>query len=182
MKLLKNRLFAILLAVLVVVGSTLLNTQTRLGEACAEVEDGFYTSSGAAKSIYAWLGARLDAANGLWTLLINHDAEAAGTLNAARGTLMDAYEARDIAAMYDANEDLQSAFDSAFTALGGYALTASESDALNDYQVDFAGAQKMIDASEYNSTVLAFERTTLSRFPASLLAPLAGVEAPVLYA
>lgn len=181
MKFFKNRAVAVLLALLVVAGSTLLNTQIRLSEKCRQVEDGFYASETGSKSIYAYLGDRLDAANGLWTILINHDAEAAAALNQARSALLGVYDARDIAGMYGANNALQQAFDKAAAAVAGYDLTSSESDALNDYTISFAGAQKMIDKSGYNTVVLDFTRTTYEKFPANLLAPLVGVEAPELF-
>ncbi|HBR07462.1 MAG TPA: hypothetical protein DD735_01040 [Clostridiales bacterium] len=181
MKLLKNRAVAVLLAVLVVAGSTFLNTRIKLSEECRRVEDGFYTSDSGSKSIYARLDSRLDAANGLWTILLDHDAEAAAELNKARSALLKAYDARDIPDMYDANYVLQKAFDDASSALSGVTLSASEADALHDYVITFAGAQRMIDESDYNDGVLTFMRSTYQRFPASFLAPLAGVKAPELF-
>lgn len=181
MKFFKNRAVAVLLAILVVAGSTLVNTRVRLAEACQQVEDTFFTASAGSKSVYARLDARLDAANGLWSILINHDAEAAAALNQARSAMLDAYDSRDISDMYAANSRLQDAFDTAVTAVSAYTLSASESDALNDYTITFAGAQKMIDESSYNSDVLAFLRTTYNKFPAIILAPLVGVEAPELF-
>jgi hypothetical protein len=182
MKLFQNRAIAVLLAIFIVAGSTLLNTQIKLSEQCRQVQDGFFASEEGSKSIYAYLSARLDATNGLWTILINHDAEAAAALNQARAALLDAYDARDISGMYGANSTLQQAFDTAAASAAGYDLTSSESDALNDYTINFAGAQKMIDKSGYNTSVLDFTSTTYDKFPANLLAPLVGVEAPELFA
>lgn len=181
MKLLKNRAVAVLLAVVVVAGSTFTNALIRMTEECQRIEDGFYTSETGAKSIYAYLGSRLDAANGLWTILINHDAEAAASLNQARSGLLDAYDDRDISDMYDANSDLENAFDEAVSALSGYTLSTLESDALNDYTITFDGAQRMIDQNAYNSGVLEFMRSTYNKFPAVLLASLLGIDAPEMY-
>ena len=45
MKILKNRLIALLLCVLVVIGSTLLTTNIKLGREAEKVSDGFYKGS-----------------------------------------------------------------------------------------------------------------------------------------
>ncbi|NCB50904.1 MAG: hypothetical protein EOM54_03325 [Clostridia bacterium] len=181
MKFFKNRAVAVLLAIIVVAGSIFANTFIRLTEECQKVEDGFYTSDTGSKNIYAYLGSRLDASNGLWTILINHDAEAAASLNQARSALLDAYDNRDISDMYGANSELEKAFNEAMSVISGYTLTSLESDALNDYTIIFDGAQRMIDQNSYNSGVLEFMRTTYNKFPAVLLASLLGVQAPELY-
>lgn len=181
MKFFKNRAVAVLLAILVIAGTIFTNTLVRMTEECQQVEDGFFTSESGSKSIYAYLSSRLDAANGLWTILINHDAEAAASLNQARSGLLDAYDARDISEMYAANSELETAFSEAVSTLSGYTLSSSESDALNDYTITFDGAQRMIDQSDYNGDVLEFMRTTYNRFPATLLTSLLGIDAPELY-
>jgi len=181
MKFFKNRAIAVLLAIFVVAGTVFTNTLVKMTEECQQIEDGFYTSESGAKSIYTYLSSRLDASNGLWTLLINHDAEAAASLNQARSGLLDAYDARDISDMYAANSELETAFTEAVSVLSGYTLSSSESDALNDYTITFDGAQRMIDQNAYNSDVLEFMRTTYNKFPAALLTSLLGIEAPELY-
>ncbi len=182
MKLLKSRLFAAALAVAVVCGSTLMNTSVKLGERSQEAEDSFYSDVSGSRSVYTRLDERLSAANGLWTIAEGKHNGAAIDLSGARSSLLDAMEDRDISAMYDANAQLQSAFDAAVAALSVRELTDSESSAMEDYVTAFAGAQKMIDESNYNAGVLEFERSTLNKFPASLLAPIVGVEGPELFA
>lgn len=177
----RNRLVACVLAVLVVAGSAVINTQVKLGEKCQEVEDGFYTSQSGEKSIYARLDERLDASNGVWSLLVNRDTDAANSLSEARSELISAYDAKDISEMYDANKSLETAFDSAAAVLAACELDSGEIDAMNSYIESFDGAQKMIDRSSYNSTVLEFVRTVYNKFPASLLAPVAGVDSPELF-
>lgn len=83
--------------------------------------------------------------------------------------------------MYDANEALSTAFAATQTALSGAALSENDQSALADYASAFAGAQKMIDENAYNGTVRDFTDKTLEAFPASVLAPVFGVEAPKTY-
>lgn len=177
----KNPLVAVLLAVIVVAGSTLVNTDVKLGEACQAAEDAFYTNDGSAKSIYSRLDARLDAANGLWTIIQNYNNSEAIDLSAARGTLLSARENRDISDMFAANKALQSAFDSALASLGKYSLDSGEKEAVESYATTFAGAQKMIDESKYNENVLEFQRGVLDKFPASVLKGIVGIDEPELF-
>ncbi|MEG1632789.1 MAG: hypothetical protein RR314_01930 [Oscillospiraceae bacterium] len=182
MKFFQNRAVAVLIAIAVVCGSALVNTQVKLGEASRRVEDSFFVSGDSApRSPYARLDERLNASNGLWSILVKYDADAAALLSDVRGTLLSAYESRDISDMYDANKELQTAFQTAEAALAAYTLNDTEQSALSDYQTSFSGAQKMIDRSEYNSTVLDFMRGTYDKFPASLLASVTGVDAPELF-
>ena len=181
MKFFGNRAVALILAVIVVVGSTLLNTRLKLGEECQSVEDGFYTASSGSKSVYDRLDARLDAANGVWSLLESHGNSAAEELAVSRSVLLNAMDERDIGDMYDGNQALQTAFDKASAALLKLRLTKNEKDALEDYQTAFAGAQKMIDEADYNGAVLEFRRKVFDKFPASLLAPIVGLDGPELF-
>ncbi len=171
----KNRAVAVILAVIIIPLAVLLNVRVKLGAECRSVEDTFYVSAGSgAKCIYHYLDSRLDAANGLWTLAEQSGADGADELAAARQALLDAYEAKDIGAMYDANSRLETAFAAVETAL-------EDSDGKSSYVTTFDGAQKMIDESGYNAGVYSFRTNTLERFPADLLASIAGVEGPTAF-
>ena len=177
----RSRAGALALTVVAVLGSLLLNTRVKLGNACQKTEDAFYTSETSVKSIYARLDQRADAANGLWSILQKYDADAASRLSLARNVLVDARAARDISAMYDANEALQTAFDTALAALNAQTLSAGDQSAVSDYETAFSGAQKMIDENGYNELTRAFLQKTYDVFPARLLASLTGVDAPELF-
>lgn len=173
-----NRATAIVLAVILVLGSTLLNVRVKLGNEITEIEDTFYTSSKGERSIDSRISERLSAANGLWTILLKYDEDEADKLADARNALLTAQSAKDISAMSEANTALGEAFTMASAALGQYQLTGTESSAVASYETAFSGAQKMIDESSYNSTVQSFLSGTYNRFPASVLAPLVGLEPP----
>lgn len=158
-----------------------MNTQSMLGEKVQAVEDGFYTSVAGERSIYSRLQEKLDAANGLWTVLEGVDPSAAQELSDARSSLLTAYESRVIAAMYDANSELDKAYSNAVKALDGAELDENTQSALDDYTTNYEGAQKMIEQNSYNSSVLEFMRSTFNKFPTSELASFTGVEPPVSF-
>lgn len=178
---LKHPITALLIAILACGFAIVMNTQMKLGERVQAVEDGFFTSVAGERSIYSRLEEKLDAANGLWTVLEGVDSGAAQTLSDARSGLLTAYESRDIAAMYDANTELDKAYADAVKALDGAELDENTQSALDDYTTNYEGAQKMIEQNSYNSSVLEFMRSTFNKFPASELADFAGVEPPVSF-
>ncbi len=178
---LKHPITALLIAILACGFAIVMNTQMKLGERVQAVEDGFFTSVAGERSIYSRLEEKLDAANGLWTELEGVDSGAAQTLSDARSGLLTAYESRDIAAMYDANTELDKAYADAVKALDGAELDENTQSALDDYTTNYEGAQKMIEQNSYNSSVLEFMRSTFNKFPASELADFAGVEPPVSF-
>lgn len=178
---LKHPITALLVALIAIGFAMVLNTQMMLGEKVQAVEDGFFTSTPGERSIYSRLQEKLDASNGLWTILEGVDAGAAEELSVARSALLTAYESRDISAMYDANSGLDKAFAAAEAALDGAELSESEASALASYVTNYEGASKMIAQSSYNSSVLEFMRSVYNKFPASKLAAFAGVEPPVSF-
>lgn len=178
---LKHPITALLIAILACGFAIVMNTQMKLGERVQAVEDGFFTSVAGERSIYSRLEEKLDTANGLWTVLEGVDTNAAQSLSDARSGLLTAYESRDIAAMYDANTELDKAYSDAVKALDGAELDENTQSALDDYTTNYEGAQKMIEQNSYNSSVLEFMRSTFNKFPASELADFAGIEPPVSF-
>lgn len=178
---LKHPITALLVALIACGFALVLNTQVKLGEAVQAVEDGFFTSVAGERSIYSRLNEKLDASNGLWTILEGTGAEAAEQLSVSRSALLTAYESRDIAAMSDANAELDKAFAEAVSALDGAQLDESQAAALSSYVTNYEGATKMIEQNSYNSSVLEFMRSVYNKFPAAKLAAFAGVEPPVSF-
>ena len=89
------------------------------------------------------------------------DADAADDLSVSRSSLLSAYESRDIAAMYNANAELDKAFAEAESALDGAELSEGEQKSLESYVSTYEGASKMIEQNSYNSSVLAVSYTHL---------------------
>lgn len=178
---LKHPITALIIAVITCGFALVLNTQVKLGERVQAVEDGFFTSVAGERSIYSRLSEKLDASNGLWTILESVDSAAAEELSVSRSALLTAYESRDIAAMADANAWLDTAFSAAEAALEGAELSDSQQKALESYVTNYEGATKMIEQNSYNSSVLEFMRSVYNKFPAARLAAFAGVEPPVSF-
>lgn len=178
---LKHPITALLVAILACGFAMVMNTQMMLGEKVQEVEDRFFTSTPGERSIYSRLQEKLDASNGLWTILTDYDEAEAGELSTARSALLTAYDDRDIASMAEANAALDKAFSEAQSALDGSELSESQTSALSSYVSTYEGASKMIAQNSYNSGVLEFMRSVYNKFPASKLADFAGVEPPVSF-
>ena len=178
---LKHPITALIIAIIACGFALVMNTQMKLGERVQAVEDGFFTSVAGERSIYSRLEEKLDAANGLWTVLEGVDANAAQSLSDARSGLLTAYESRDIAAMYDANSELDKVYAEAVNVLDGAELDESMQNAFDSYTTNYEGAQKMIEQNSYNSSVLEFMRSTFNKFPTSELASFTGVEPPVSF-
>lgn len=174
----KSRSGALLLAALVVVGSTLLNTRVKLGSAVDAAEDQFFTDVEGERSIYSRLEEKLSAANGYAAVLSTYDQEAADALYYERDSLRWATEDNDIDYMARCNEALDKAFDEAQRALAGYELSESDAADAAYYADIYDGAQKMITENSYNSSVTDFTRSVYDTFPTEFLAELAGVEPP----
>ena len=174
----KKPVVAIILAVILCSSILMVNTQAKLGNEIDAVEDAFFTNVEGQPSIYTRLLEKLQAVNGVWTILNRYDSEAAQSLADEQDYLQWACESTSINSMYYANEDLNAEFSSALRTLEGYELTEDEQADLDSYVETYNGAQKMIEENSYNSSVTSFNRSVYDTFPTEILAAFAGVNAP----
>lgn len=174
----KKPVVAVILALVICAGALTVNTQYKLGGEISAVEDAFFTNVEGQRSIYTRLLEKLQAVNGVWTILSRYDEEAAQDLADEQDYLQWACDDASISSMYYANEDLNAEMNSAVRVLGTYDLTEDEQADLDSYVEAFNGAQKMIDENNYNSQVLDFVRSTYNKFPTRELAEFAGVYPP----
>ena len=187
MSILRKRSCAVVIALVVVCLSTLLSVNRSLGSAADRVADGFYSGvkydGYVHKSIYSQLEQRSGAAAGLVTIGANYVAlgDVTEALRSARQELANTMDGGDVAAMYKANTALQTAYEAFVYAAQNAGLSTRDQKGVDSYADTLSGAQNVIAAAGYNESVREFERKTLSRFPAGLLAPIAGVDAPVLF-
>ena len=187
MSILRKRSFAVVIALIVVCLSTLLSVNRSLGSAAEKISDGFYSGvkydGYVHKSIYSQLEQRSGAAAGLVAIGANYTSldDVTDTLRSARDDLVGTMDGGDIAAMYRANTALQSAYEAFVYAAQDAGLTTRELQGLDSYVDTLSGAQSVIASAGYNESVREFNRKTFDRFPAGLLAPIAGVDAPVLF-
>ena len=179
MKFFQNRAVALLIALVVVAASTLLAGRANLSKACAAQEEAFYTAAEGKAPVY-YIDQLISAAASLSNAL--EDAgrdDAAAELRSARRELVQAEEARDIPAMYEACEGLYAAVD----ALGGFSSGDKTTQALwDDSLTVISGAKRQLEQSTYNVYVTEYITAVYSRFPTSLFARLFGIDAPALFA
>ena len=174
----KKPTVAVILAVILCSGILVFNTQTKLGNEIDAVEDAFFENVDGQRSIYTRLLEKLQATNGVWTILARYDEQAAQDLANEQDYLRWACDSASISSMYYANDDLTAEFNQALRTLDTYELTEDEQADLDSYVEAFNGAQKMIDENSYNSQVLDFVRSTYNKFPTKDLAEFAGVYPP----
>ena len=174
----KKPTVAVILAVILCSGILVFNTQTKLGNEIDAVEDAFFENVDRQRSIYTRLLEKLQATNGVWTILARYDEQAAQDLANEQDYLQWACDSASISSMYYANDDLTAEFNQALRTLDTYELTEDEQADLDSYVEAFNGAQKMIDENSYNSQVLDFVRSTYNKFPTKDLAEFAGVYPP----
>ena len=174
----KKPTVAVILAVILCSGILVFNTQTKLGNEIDAVEDAFFENVDGQRSIYTRLMEKLQATNGVWTILARYDEQAAQDLANEQDYLQWACDSASISSMYYANDDLTAEFNQALRTLDTYELTEDEQADLDSYVEAFNGAQKMIDENSYNSQVLDFVRSTYNKFPTKDLAEFAGVYPP----
>ena len=174
----KKPTVAVILAVILCSGILVFNTQTKLGNEIDAVEDAFFENVDGQRSIYTRLLEKLQATNGVWTILARYDEQAAQDLANEQDYLQWACDSASISSMYYANDDLTAQFNQALRTLDTYELTEDEQADLDSYVEAFNGAQKMIDENSYNSQVLDFVRSTYNKFPTKDLAEFAGVYPP----
>lgn len=181
MDIFKKPAVAIILAVIACFAILIFNTRSKLGAEISAVEDGFYTSVEGQRSIYSRLQEKLQASNGIWTVLNKYDEEAAEELSYEREYLIWAMDDASISSMTYANEDLDTAVTEAVKKLDSYELTDDEVALVDEYEQTYNGASKMIAENSYNTDVLEFMRSTYNTFPTSEIAEFAGVYPPTTF-
>lgn len=183
MKLLKKPLFAVLLSGVIVLGSTLLNTNVKFGKEVRAVENGFYDGvyydGYTHKSIYSQLDVFLGAAGGLASIAENVGLDASSVSDACN-TLRLVMKQGDIDDMGDAYADLASETNFLLGKLTAAGLEGRYSDGVDAYGSTLNGAMSVIENSGYNESVRQFCLDN-DHFPMDILAALAGVELPELF-
>lgn len=128
------------------------------------VPNGEYTSV----SLADLLNNRVNYSTGLVTVAYNYGIDTENILT-ARNDLIDALEAEDIPAAFNANSRLEMAWNLVYSDLEG--ANISEKDATNAkaYAEDLTGSQRAISSNGYNGVVDNFYNRTLTAFPVSIL-------------
>ena len=183
MKFFKNPVVAVLLSLAIVISSTLISTNIKLGKRCDKVSDGFYegvTYGGyERKSIASHIKNICGAASGLVAVANNYGVDTA-SLSSAVEMMNSGLSNGSASENYTLYYRLLSAFDKVEQQLAGEALSERDASGAEQYALTVKGACKAIDESGYNESVREFYRSQL-RFPADILGRLAGVDVPQLF-
>lgn len=175
MSALKKRRTAIAVFVVVVIVFSLIGCHRSLSRRVREVEDTFFSEQLTAPATQLNEAAKY--ANRILSAVNGAVDEALYTAVAdSRRDLLDALDARDIAAAHEATFALAAAVDQAAQAAGGQTLDTTED--LASLLTDFDGAMRVACNSDYNLEVEQFMETVASRFPTNILRRIAFVAMP----
>ena len=174
-----RRSVALLLAVLVVISTTLFQTRFRFGRLCSEVTDQFYYGSGSIASELVQLSDSAEILAGLAHLYNLDEAKAAMNTTSSLRELLR-LESSEIAAIHDLYKELLSETFTLESLLARQELSDAEADLLSSAQHEAAQAKAAIDASGYHDTVRVFLKR-YDRFPTTALAALVGLKMPQVF-
>jgi hypothetical protein len=180
MKLFQNRFVAILLAVLVVISSTLINTNIKFGRKCKEVSNQFYGASvsrGAPEvSIAEALEVICTEAESLSVVADSCGADASDVRNDV-SNLRRSIQQEYFYGIRSSYAALRSALTTLLGQLAQADLDEQNTKTVTQCTASLSDAQTAIAASGYNDTVRSFLRR-YDHFPTNLLASLSGVDMP----
>ena len=184
MKLFKNPVFAVFLAIVVVFASTLINTNVKFGRKCRAVRDQFFAASVTRGT------PELSIASALETICTEAEAlsvvaESSGTdAESVRNEVSDLRRSLQLENFYGIRSSYAALRSALTTLLGQLAqvdLDAQNAQTVSRCTASISDAQNAIAASGYNDTVRSFLRR-YDHLPTNLLARLAGVDYPETFA
>ena len=178
MKVLKNPVVALLLTFVIVLTSTLVNTNLKFGRLCRDVTDDFYGEDGIAAQL-SFL--RVDAV-ALAAVAETNGIDASSLQNSAddlQRTL--SFSSMSIGWLFQSYDALRKELTVTEQSLLGKSLSDSDAQTVQTLLDRIHREQDKISASDYNEDVRTFLRR-YDRFPTHILAKLAGVEMPELFA
>lgn len=183
MKLFKNPFVAVLLSLLMVISSTLISTNIKLGRRCEKISDGFYEgviyNGSKQKSISSNIKTVCGSADELAELAKSYDLDSDNLKEAAK-LLRSELSTGNISDIYSRYFLLLTSFNKLSRSLSELSLSESDALVLEQNTLSFTDACRSIDESGYNQSVREFYREEL-RFPADILGRIAGVELPQLF-
>ncbi|MBQ9663257.1 MAG: hypothetical protein IJV40_08925 [Oscillospiraceae bacterium] len=183
-KFFSNPVVAVLLTVVVVIGSVVLNTRTRLGKQCEAVSGLFYSPDRASEaSIADSLRTLCNASEQLVLLGVKYDVDDAEEAMDALDEIRDAIrnQSRDMDNLFEEYQDLLKDTFSLESALSRMTLSEADEASYASAQHAASDAKAAIDSSSYNDTVRGFLKR-YHQFPTPQIAKLSGVTLPTLFA
>ena len=167
----KNRAAALLLCILVVLGSSVWNVNRNLEKEAEKAEELFEIHNGIEDQIES----RISYCSQLWSVC--RDFPAADALRSAYNALYEAEEADDVAAMARANEALTLAAGELHVQILASSRVTEDAEYYYDLQENAARVMETA-AADYNAAAAEYQ-SLIKGFPLTLLRPLIFVKAPV---
>ena len=183
----QRRGVALVISALVILGSVSYGATSSLQRAIDRVEEGFYDGveydGYLHKSIASQLQARLDNANGIFSLT---SAVCPEETEAAREVRSNMYSALQYgsspSSLYYYNEELTTAMTALDQAVAAAELPEDEREAYEKYYSDFNAAMDVIAESGYNESCREFQQEVLSQFTAEFIYYNSSVYGPSVFA
>lgn len=168
MSLLSKKPIAILVAVLIILGSTMTGARLSLEKESRQIEELFYSGVDVDgyvhPSIYSQIQKRSEAANGL--LSVGRSYELAAECEDLSQAREDLGYSGSVSGYYYNDTELEKAFDALKTELDKCSLSERDAKAVETYASTFKNAGNVIANSGYNEAVREFYRDVIYQFPA----------------
>jgi hypothetical protein len=177
MKLFRNPVFATILTIVLVIGSTLLNTRVKFGKLCREASDDFFADQGIAEGLESIC---VDA-SAVASLAEEKGLDASSLRGALERLREDLKDARPAAELHQDYMDLRSELSSINAKFMVNGLSEKDSQAVRHLLDSIDAANDKLPDAAYNASVQAFLEK-YDRFPTRFLAKLAGVKMPEVFA
>jgi len=181
-KLLESPVFAVFLAAVVVIGTTLLSTKIGFGGKCDAMKETFYRQTDDALPVASGLRSFCDAAEKVALTAQENEVRGAEDVlsNIKYLKNMLYLESDNYTVMRSVYQDLLSDTFSLEAALARMELAEAETETLSSAQHGAAEAKAAVDASEFNSLARAFLKR-YQKFPTEGLAALTGLSMPCAF-
>ena len=180
MKIFRNRIVVVLLALLLVALSIVLSAGRGMKRDLQKLEDSFFTTQNRGPMYY--VDQIISAAASAATVADHYDALDASALRSARSDMVQAENKRDLSDLYAAAEAVSAAVGDLETAAAGVELTSADRSTLADGVNTIAGARRELSECGYNESALALIEENYRHFPGSFLAGLLNIAEPELFA
>ena len=182
-KFLSNPVVALILTVIVVIGSTIVNTRVRLGKQCELITEQFYSGHGSEIPVADSLRSLCNASEKILLLGMKYDVGDDGDTVKLIELIRDALAARTIhtASVYSDYQALLKSTFSLESDLARMQLSEADDTIYAEAQHAASDAKSQIDISTYNDAVRTFLKVN-HRFPTPQIAKMSGVSLPETFA
>ncbi|MGI6348931.1 MAG: LemA family protein [Eubacteriaceae bacterium] len=176
MFLFKNRHFAFVLMLAIIIVSTLISSRNGLSDLASEAENVFYNGEdNSTLSIQNDLSERINLARNFITLAQNYINSTDVLITNVQAASDELFAAKTISGKYTANKKLGDAVTALYAELEKYPLSSKDASYRARLYTDFTSRQSTISHDPYNSYAAKYNEV-LNSFPANILSKLSGLK------